>query len=216
MPKKLLIDRFVFSVAEAARVLLADLVEDCHSWEIRVEDGMLYVDVIEPASASQAGEDEEASPALQAATANADEAAEAQEVESDEIEADRLPAGSIGSEFAAEVEAAADAEEAEKDEGDEDPFWDTSDGEANDSPAETTVDGEPTGKKRATLAQLAGILCNEGGFQKFIYASNKDEAAVKLRAKCGVESRADLDKDEAAGRKFRDLKRDYDLWLGGE
>lgn len=70
-----------------------------------------------------------------------------------------------------------------------------------------------------SLARAAGILCNEGGFWQFLaekgdyQASSSGEAASYVRLICGVTSRAELDTNEDAGRKWRDLKTDYDIWL---
>lgn len=70
------------------------------------------------------------------------------------------------------------------------------------------------------LAQRAGILCNEGGFQKFLQhirpfdnIETRDEVAFWVRHLCGVESRAELDHDEEAAIKFRDLEISYNAWL---
>lgn len=67
----------------------------------------------------------------------------------------------------------------------------------------------------ATLAQRAGILCNEGAFQRFIGASTAEEAATRLREKCAIESRRHLDTNAAAGRFFLDLVANYQNWMRG-
>ena len=67
--------------------------------------------------------------------------------------------------------------------------------------------------KGGKLAQSAGIMCAERAFQQFCDASNADEAAEWLRARCGVTSRAHLDHDETAARAFRDTKLEYEAWL---
>jgi len=73
--------------------------------------------------------------------------------------------------------------------------------------------------KKGTLAQQAGILCGEPAFQRLAqengYPVTVEGAADFLRYQCGVISRADLDKDAEAARKFRDLRADYKLWLSG-
>lgn len=80
-------------------------------------------------------------------------------------------------------------------------------------------------RKGGKLAQRAGILCNEGAFAKFLYDidvglgpsvfggefDGKPDAA--LRYMCGVESRADLDHNDKAARKFLDLEASYKAWL---
>lgn len=77
-------------------------------------------------------------------------------------------------------------------------------------------------RKGGKLAQRAGILCAEGGFQKFLterinkpycVVANADEAADYVRVKCEVKSRAELDHDVEAARKFNALEMEYKAWL---
>lgn len=68
-------------------------------------------------------------------------------------------------------------------------------------------------RKSASLAQIAGILCNNGSFQKFIRVSNADEAADYVRAHCRVSSRANIDGNPDATAAFNALKGEYELWL---
>lgn len=64
------------------------------------------------------------------------------------------------------------------------------------------------------LARRAGILCNEGAFQKWMTpATNADEAAELLRIYCGVKSRAELDHNNGAARRFHDLETSYKAWM---
>lgn len=63
------------------------------------------------------------------------------------------------------------------------------------------------------LAQRAGILCNEGGFRRFMDATDAEDCAEKVRQHCGVTSRAHIDSSDAASRKFLELAGEYDLWL---
>lgn len=92
-----------------------------------------------------------------------------------------------------------------------------------DAPREPEVLPPP---RKGTLAQQAGILCNDPVFQKWAYEEYgtyiedgrlhaADNAAAFVRAECFVQSRADLDGNEAAARKFRDLRADFKLWLSG-
>lgn len=72
-------------------------------------------------------------------------------------------------------------------------------------------------RKGGKLAQKAGILCNEGAFITFLdesFCETKDEetAAMFIRNWCGVHSRADLDHDELAAKKFQDLLMTYEAW----
>jgi len=68
-------------------------------------------------------------------------------------------------------------------------------------------------RKSASLAQIAGILCNEGAFQKFIGVADKDAAADYVRAHCRVSSRANIDGNPDATAAFNALKGEYELWM---
>lgn len=82
------------------------------------------------------------------------------------------------------------------------------------TPAEQPVaEIEPPLKRGATLAQIAGIICNEGAFQKFVGAANAAEAAEFVRGRCNVSSRANIDHNPDAMRAFKDLKAKYDAWM---
>jgi hypothetical protein len=74
---------------------------------------------------------------------------------------------------------------------------------------------EPPIRRSKSLAQIAGILCATGSFQKFAGASNEQEAADYIRGHCGVASRAEIDSSENATRIFKDIKADYDFWMAG-
>ena len=74
---------------------------------------------------------------------------------------------------------------------------------------------EPPIRRSKSLAQIAGILCATGSFQKFAGASNEQEAADYIRGHCGVASRAEIDSSENATRIFKDIKSDYDFWMAG-
>lgn len=69
--------------------------------------------------------------------------------------------------------------------------------------------------KPTKLATLAGILSNEGGFNTWAsehgYSSGKDY----IYDRCSVTSRRDLDTNDEAAARFRDMKAEYDLWLRG-
>lgn len=87
-------------------------------------------------------------------------------------------------------------------------------------PAPALIEGNP---KRGSLAQQAGILCGEVAFQRYVAEKSDgvivgDPVAVTadfVREHCGVLSRAELDTQETAGQRFRELKADYKLWLSG-
>ncbi len=71
----------------------------------------------------------------------------------------------------------------------------------------------PPARKGGALAQKAGILCNEKGFQAFIEVKTPDAAKAFIYQRCGVDSRVDLDHEPEAAAKFRDLTSEYDVWL---
>jgi hypothetical protein len=85
---------------------------------------------------------------------------------------------------------------------------------AKPSKPDAPLADKPKGKK---LAQRAAMLCNEPAFRLFladrgVLIPDADAAVVWLRQTCGVQSRAELDSNEAAGRCFLDLEADYKLW----
>lgn len=83
-------------------------------------------------------------------------------------------------------------------------------GEAVPEPAPIALD-----KPATKLSQIAGIICNEGAFQRFVGAKDEAEAAEYIRQHCEVKSRSDIDGNERAMRVFRDIKADYDNWVRG-
>ncbi len=80
--------------------------------------------------------------------------------------------------------------------------------------------GEPSENtlKGGKLAQRAGILCQEGAFQLFASehltsGENSPEGAKEfIYFRCGVTSRAHLDHDDEAARKFHELDQEYKAW----
>ena len=70
-------------------------------------------------------------------------------------------------------------------------------------------------KPPKSLAQLAGIICNEPAFWKFAQVNGADEAADYVRVYCGVTSRSALDSNDDAASKFKTLKADYRIWRDG-
>lgn len=89
-------------------------------------------------------------------------------------------------------------------------------------PIETAVEEQKPAKRRGgALAQRAGIICGEVGFRTFVAKkfqcdiASSEDAAAWLRARCGIESRADLDHEDDAARRFHDISKAYALWLEG-
>ena len=70
-------------------------------------------------------------------------------------------------------------------------------------------------KPPKSLAQLAGIICNEPAFWTFAQVKSADEAADYVRIYCGVTSRSALDSNDDAASKFKTLKADYRIWRDG-
>lgn len=76
-----------------------------------------------------------------------------------------------------------------------------------------------------SIAQRAGIMCNEKGFQMFVAKRmniktpsvvaevNEADAAQYVRQQCGVDSRAHIEGNPDATRIFRDLDASYRAWL---
>jgi hypothetical protein len=82
------------------------------------------------------------------------------------------------------------------------------------------VDSEP-GRTPRPLSQVAAFLCTVQAFKCYIFEKalgfdhvpNTDEATDWLRSVCQVKSRRELDSDEQAARRFRDIRTGYDVWL---
>jgi hypothetical protein len=76
-------------------------------------------------------------------------------------------------------------------------------------------------RKGGKLAQVAGIICAERGFWKFLAERDgaeirsADEAAGWIRVKFGIASRADLDHEPLKAEAFREVEKSYRLWLDG-
>jgi hypothetical protein len=81
-------------------------------------------------------------------------------------------------------------------------------------------DDEPI-KPPRPLSQIAAMLCGVGAFQQFIMESGDgwdhrpttDEAAEWLRSVCGVKSRTELNTNQVAARRFKELRSGYDAWM---
>ncbi|RWC91707.1 MAG: hypothetical protein EOS72_03370 [Mesorhizobium sp.] len=72
---------------------------------------------------------------------------------------------------------------------------------------------EPPPRKGGPLAQRAGILCNEGAFRLWAEVQTPDAAKAFIYRRCGVESRVDLDHEEEAATKFKEMCVEYQVWL---
>lgn len=68
------------------------------------------------------------------------------------------------------------------------------------------------------LAKLAGILCKDGSFQKFLFESgeifdmNEDDATDWLRDAVGIKSRSELQTDQQAARQFLLINEEFLTW----
>lgn len=63
--------------------------------------------------------------------------------------------------------------------------------------------------KGGPLSRLAGRLCQRREFQVYCKADDAGQAAEFVRVFCGVDSRADIDHDAEAARRFHDLRRQF-------
>lgn len=70
-------------------------------------------------------------------------------------------------------------------------------------------------RPQKSLAQIAGIVCAQPAFWKYIQVDGQDAAAEYVRGHCNISSRAALDSNEDAALAFRTLNTDYKLWLDG-
>ena len=59
--------------------------------------------------------------------------------------------------------------------------------------------GKPKG---GALAREAGILCARADFQEWLMVASEEAAAALIREVCEIESRAELDTDATAGKRF--------------
>lgn len=78
--------------------------------------------------------------------------------------------------------------------------------------------------KGGTLSKLAGMFCGDLQFQAWMTIKYKNthivedetDAALIMRAECGIQSRADLDHNEAAADLFHtEFRLPYNAWLQG-
>ena len=63
------------------------------------------------------------------------------------------------------------------------------------------------------LSMQAGIRCEEVAFQKFLGVNGFEEAAKLVRRICEVDSRAGLNTDTEAAKRWRDIESQYQAWL---
>jgi hypothetical protein len=70
-------------------------------------------------------------------------------------------------------------------------------------------------RKPKSLAQIAGIICNEPAFWRYIDVPNAEEAAEYVRSRCGISTRSALDSNPDAAMVFRTLRADYQIWMQG-
>lgn len=76
--------------------------------------------------------------------------------------------------------------------------------------------------RQYTLAQQAGMLCNDRGFWKWIEWETRGQFAAEInamtaadyvRSVCRINSRTELDVDHDAELRFRDMRADYNNWI---
>lgn len=61
--------------------------------------------------------------------------------------------------------------------------------------------------QKQSLAKLAGMLCNQPVFMQFCGATSADDAAEFVRTTCGIQSRAELDRNPKAAALFHERVR---------
>lgn len=59
------------------------------------------------------------------------------------------------------------------------------------------------------LSTWCAMRCAEPLFQQFLGVTSKDAAADKVRALCGVKSRAEFDRDAEAAQRFHKMRHQF-------
>lgn len=84
-----------------------------------------------------------------------------------------------------------------------------------EGPSEAKLSGSPKSSRKwedMPYSQQAAIRCGEPAFQAFLGVASVDAAAREVRARCGVESRSELDKTGPKS-EWREIERLYQLYL---
>lgn len=81
------------------------------------------------------------------------------------------------------------------------------DGQPKQEPA--ALEATPRRWEDLSLRQQAGIRCSDPDFQKWLGATDADEAARLVRRSCGVRSRRDLDTHPPAAAAWRELDDEF-------
>lgn len=83
-------------------------------------------------------------------------------------------------------------------------------------------DPVPADRTERPLSQAAAILCGIVTFRRWlaegmgkIIPLSPEQAADELRRRCIVASRRELDTNDLAAQRFRDMRADYKLWMQG-
>jgi hypothetical protein len=63
------------------------------------------------------------------------------------------------------------------------------------------------------LGTQSALRCRAAAFQKFIGAGDSQTAAAAVRRECGVDSRAQFDRDNEAAKRWRALDGRFRAWL---
>ena|SRR5215204_6493031 len=87
----------------------------------------------------------------------------------------------------------------------------------NTKPTKPAMPGEEPLWTKVPLASQAGIRCQEWGFRRFLKNKDlpvKDEqsAAQVVRTLCRVKSRRELNDNEIAAQKWREIETEYQQW----
>ena len=116
------------------------------------------------------------------------------------------------------------------------PFCNCADvADCNDTRASALADGkickaqsskseEKPGPRKNRLSMYAAMLCSNPEFwawasiqDPFILVANKEQAAEWMRARLGIESRAELDKDELKAQRYHnEIRKPFVAWQEGQ
>jgi len=226
------IHRFSIPFREAINTLLADEQIDADAYEVRVMNGCVLIDLINPVivhkdssgaapapfnvpvgekaeAAAAPAEKEEAVSEEPAQDQGSDETPADEVTEDEVVEADEPPSEAEEKEAERVAAIAQGQDEMFYQSGEKDPPFDG--GKLIDKKkAAGNIDSEDNPHRRS---QRCAILCDDRRFQTFMDVSTKEAAADAVRNTCQVKSRSEFDKDPKAAREWDMLLIDYQNWL---
>jgi hypothetical protein len=184
-----LVQRHFFSITDVVSALLPDGPVDCERFEFRVNAGMLELDVV--------GESSQGMPSAIVIDGPVDSETYGKiAVAMADAFSKNVKASGVRSEHCDEISRVFSEAEAVS------PPWDEAE----------PVEDAPAPLKGGPIAKKAGILCAKPLFWTFLKVRTEEAATNVLRRECGVQSRAELDHNEDAGRAFECLRGDFLVW----